>query len=499
MTQHGGANGAAIADFVETRMRYYAFAARATGHCVKSAGTGAKSGGAAVPVNGHNVLNGFESAMRGISGFLDRALALLAAQRDAEQTAVEAILRARAATLRGHAEAAFATMRRAAEQLEPRLKLEPPEPLPAEALGALNEAVLGIEGRYGVSAKADAIPAQLLSAQPGTRLYPNLVKKVDALCARDLAEVERREVEACRTQLLAGGADAALDSRRTELTAERDAAMRTLIADSVGVLSLSDHLPIEREIAIGPRSASPLRLLTWNVMEFPLPGAKDPVLDGVSPYCDMMLKFLDRKGTDERTSLLQALTSDAVIEEHYRAVERRVQEALEAGGVDAVLLQEINGALQARLTERCSEKGWSACFSSANGDPSKCDAITAILAKEPFDEQTQVEIQENKKVRNFAAVRRGSVWIVSCHVPMASGKKGQESGEEVAARVAGQLYTFARSRAAASGDDSASELVIGGDWNANLREVEARVAGAPPQGMTRAQRLQERCPTCARL
>merc|ERR1712048_1385230 len=99
-------------------------------------------------------------------------------------------------------------------------------------------------------------------------------------------------------------------------------------------------------------------------------------------------------------------------------------------GVQIALLQELNSDLCDSIRELCRSTGWAACFSSANSDPTKCDAITGIITKEPFDEEAQFEVQENKKVRHFAACRRGDVWVVSCHVPLQRGVKAELSNNE---------------------------------------------------------------------
>lgn len=362
------------------------------------------------------------------------------------------------------------------------------EALPQDAVLALDAALEAGERPYGPPRKSDRIPEQLLKAEPGGKLYPNLVKKVEAVCTRGREEVQRRCREALAEQLLQGGQQEALDTARREAAEERATALQQGIERHALALAQSDHQPVAERLAL--EEQDPLHLLSWNVLEFPSIGASKPVVDGVGPYCDQLQKSLDRKGSEEKQLLLDAMTSEPVISRHYELVLQEIRDALVVRGVAAALLQEVSTELGGRLTEVCAQQGWDICLSAANEDPGKCDAITAIISREPLDEKDAVVVQENKKVRSFAAARLGTTWLVSCHVPHeeVSKKKGEAKGGnvEVACRVLRQLAERLPPGAPGPAAAPATALAAVGDLNADVRAVAAQL-GVPllaPAGAT---------------
>jgi len=471
-----------MADFLETSITYYALAAR-----VSALSCAARD---LQPADESRLIPSFEENLRAIAVFLDEALACVAELRLAEEEALSAVVGQHAAELRNHAEQTFAAVAAAADQLLP--SLDAGEPLQASSLCALNAAVRAGELRWGDNTKSDAIPEQLLAAEPGSKLYPNLLKKVRALCSRDLPAIEFRGTDSFKSQLLQGGVDIGLDARRSELGVARSQNMHRLFVNHALALSPSDHMPVHVTVPVGA-GVRPLSVLSWNVLEFPRAGASQPVLDGVSPYCDGLLKALERKGGEERSLLLEAMSSEPVVLRHSDHVLEVVRRSMEGGAaaagttaaaVDVALLQEIGGDFRERaLEEWCGRRGWCAYISSGSGDSSKCDAATGIVSKEAFDEMKEVAIEENKKVRYFAAVRKGITWLVSCHVPLVTGKKNslQEDSAVVGARVLERLWDQLLG-AAHGRDRHGEELVVGGDFNADVREVCKRVAASPPEG-----------------
>lgn len=98
-------------------------------------------------------------------------------------------------------------------------------------------------------------------------------------------------------------------------------------------------------------------------MEFPRAGrapGQEPVIEGLVPLCDLVIKHLGRK--DDRVSLLEAMTSDAVIQQHSLQALNVVRDALEVRGMEVLLLQEIGSDMQARLEDLCRQKGWTSLF-----------------------------------------------------------------------------------------------------------------------------------------
>merc|ERR1712007_305223 len=176
---------------------------------------------------------------------------------------------------------------------------------------------------------------------------------------------------------------------------------------------------------------------------------------------------------EDRQFLLEAMSSEEVVAQHSRHLVDTIRDALDAKGIDIVLLQEVGADVQAHLTELCRQKGWQALFGLGNEDPKKCAAMTGIISKTALDEQMQVEFQENKKVRHFAAARKGTAWMVSCHVPL-SNQTTEEAKQDVGARLVQEMsQRFLHSGCA---------LIVGGDWNADVNGVKNRVAASLPYG-----------------
>lgn len=205
-------------------------------------------------------------------------------------------------------------------------------------------------------------------------------------------------------------------------------------------------------------------------MEFPRLGVQ-PMTDGLIPMCDLCVKHLQCK--EDRQTLLDAMSSETSITKHAEYVINTVSNALEARGCEVALLQEIGSDIQGQLMQLCQQKGWHVCFSAGNPDPTKCDAITSIIAKKPFDQQMPFDFQENKKVRQFAAARLGTAWLVSCHVPL-SNQVTDEQKQDVGVRLVQELSQ----RFFGSG----WVLCVGGDWNANINGVKNRIQANIPYG-----------------
>ena len=77
---------------------------------------------------------------------------------------------------------AFAAVASAAHEIMPKVRAG--ELLPVDSLEALNAAIQNSEARYGTCLKSDVIPEQLLASAHGSKLYGNLLKKVETLCGR---------------------------------------------------------------------------------------------------------------------------------------------------------------------------------------------------------------------------------------------------------------------------------------------------------------------------
>jgi len=315
--------------------------------------------------------------------------------------------------------------------------------------------------------------------------------KVETVCTRNLEEVQKRETDALTGRLLAGGLDSTLDARRAELASVHAQESQRLFVEFAPALAKSDHLPVWQDVSLADRR---LTVSTWNCMELPRIGVSPPMLDGVSPYCDQLLRVLNRKGTEARQMMLDAMSSERVIAAHIELVLQSIHDALHSQGADLILLQEVNTCLKTRVLQLCHKSGWHACFSSGKEDTTKCCAMTGIISRGAFDEQTEVQVQEHKKVRSFAAVRQGQTWVVSCHIPLPTGKD-PEANEIVGARVLRQLATrFFLGEEAHCGTRS---LVVGGDWNADIRSVySAMQAEELPAGCKRVSLHAPACPTC---
>jgi len=177
----------------------------------------------------------------------------------------------------------------------------------------------------------------------------------------------------------------------------------------------------------------------------------------------------------DRQVLMDALSSEAIIGQHCVQMLTMISDAFETRGVDAVVLQELGTDTQAQILQLCIQKGWQACFSNGNEDPMKLDAITGIISKKPFDEQTQIQVVENKKSRNFAAARLGTAWIVSCHIPLGA-QTTEEQKQDVGARMVQEISQ----RCLRHG--SGVMLICAGDWNADVNGVKNRLAFNLPYG-----------------
>jgi len=71
------------------------------------------------------------------------------------------------------------------------------------------------------------------------------VKKVESICSRDLAELERHETERFRTHVLKGNADKGPDAKRSALATTLSNRKQQLFIKYAKELSQSDHLHVQ--------------------------------------------------------------------------------------------------------------------------------------------------------------------------------------------------------------------------------------------------------------
>lgn len=402
----------------------------------------------------------FAAVVKGIKAFMDEATRVDEEFRQLWRETVDSFQRQREPELKEHAAEVQGAVMNLAKELLPKVQAQ--EPLPLELLQQLNAAVQRFESRYsGALGKSDLLPEQLLTAAPGSKLYPGLLKKVEAICHRSIADFEQREVDTFRAWLQQGAHVADFDTKVKALSEDRESKIKRLVEMHQDCLVQSDHLPLIDEVQLGDGH---IKVMIWNTLEFPSLNSS-PVTDGILPYCSEVTATLERKTAEERALLLGALCSEAAIRGHIDLIWTKVRDFLEdCDGV--VLLQEANKDVVAKVKEECDQRRWTALFSQANENSSKCNAITGIVSKQPFDQEAQVEVAENKKLRFFMAARQQDTWFVSCHVPLVVGKTvAPKANEDLATKVLEQI---------ASDLPGARTLVAGGDWNADVYEVASR-------------------------
>jgi hypothetical protein len=294
--------------------------------------------------------------------------------------------------------------------------------------------------------------------------------------------------------LLNGSFHKAFDERRSALASATSACKHHFFAKYAQDLSQSDHIPVGETVTSG--TLGPIKVTTWNVLEFPCLGSREPVFDGVRPVCDMVLKGLRRKDAECMNILLEAVSSDVVINHHTRRVLSFVQDEMTHCGTDVLLLQEVNERVRDSILNMCISKGWSAHFSAKNNDAKHCDSMTAIITKHAFDEVAEIEVQRNSKVRHFAAARLGSTWVVCVHLPLSSVPKEKEdlSGSfgSYSLKVLQQLWHRFGS-AGSLGNEGA--VYAGGDWNAPIRNTIKLATAHPPEGCRRISLFAPQGPT----
>lgn len=399
----------------------------------------------------------FMSLLSLLAVFLDEVKGLQQEFSRAEDQVVSQVLVQYDAYMKQNAVETFQVVRTLAQQLLP--SAQHGLPLCTIQLGSLNNAIQAVENRYGLS-KSDTIPTNLLSAaaEPGSKLYPNLVRKVEAICSRTLEDLEKRERNALRAKLMKGGEHPALDVQRAELQERLQQSKLALCHTHAPALSQSDHIPVYKAVPVGGQSLS---VMSWNVMEFPRMGkAKgDAITEGLVPLCDLVVKHLGRK--EDRATLLEAMSSDPAIKEHTKYVLTVIQSALESG-TQVVCLQELSGYMETQIRQLCRQKGWHYCFSEANDALHKCDAITAVISIYAFDEEEDVEFIESRKARHFASARVGCAWVMSCHVPL-----GHQTGEDQKQGVGVRLVKECSQKLFTS----YTTLIVAGDWNADVRGI----------------------------
>mmetsp|Transcript_123401 Transcript_123401/g.242079 ORF Transcript_123401/g.242079 Transcript_123401/m.242079 type:complete len:234 (-) Transcript_123401:56-757(-) len=186
--------------------------------------------------------------------------------------------------------------------------------------------------------------------------------------------------------------------------------------------------------------------------------------------------------------LLNAMCTYGVLKQHLDLVVGTVRHALSQDGPNStgafvVLLQEVSEELRAALSEECRAQSWFCSFSDSAQVPGKCDAITCIISRHPMEDGGQVVIEENGKARRLAVARWGQTWIASCHVPH-EPSKGKSIAQKVGSAPGSMQSEIGNADAGARVlaslaerfmGDGATSIVVGGDWNADVREV-AQVA-----------------------
>jgi len=421
----------------------------------------------------------FRKMVQATGALMEEATLFLASSHSEEEEALDAALHDFDAEMDSQAQEMLTHIQQVSATVLPLAHAS--HPLDMHMLEALNEHIRGIESHFGANAgKSDALPDSLLGAKPGSKLYPGLVKKLETICGRSLAELRGREAERCRAQLIRGGLHQSLDARR-KLLAESGAARKEQFASQFAPdLSDSDHLPVYETLHLGAWGL--VRMVTWNVLEFPCPRSTsvEQVYDGVRPVCDMLLNSLDRKGEENMGVMLEVLGSDAAITHHTERVLTFVRKMLaDSGSADIVLLQEVGEPVKESLMDLCVSNGWSAHFSTKISDPKRCDAMTAVLARRSSDEVAEFTLQRNKKVRNFAAARFGTTWVVSVHLPLKNSQKETEdlsdSHGSYTLKVLQQLWHH-------FGNPEGTEVLAGGDWNDALHSVFELATVHPAQG-----------------
>jgi len=418
----------------------------------------------------------FHAFVKGAASFLEQVDALeqrLQAQLDA---ALQVALEAQGPVLKQRAEALFAVVDRAKEAVA---SVPSGEPLPRELLSTLNRGILECEKQTGAK-PSDAIPENLLQAAPDSKLYPSLRKKVEALCARPLDWLEQREQQRYRDAVAKGGQHEGYDTRAAEVNATRSHRIAELHTKFAEDLSTSDHLPIQERVLMNNKGETIL-VSSWNTLEFPKAGATEPVLDGVKPVCDCLNKCIGQKSKERIHWLQDAMSSKVVIERHTQRILNFVQESIQVHHSQVVLLQEIGFDVQDKLTELCSQRGWSSHFSRKCDDDKKCNAITAVISPDSFDEVDEFECQRYSKKRRFAAVRQKSLWTVSCHLPLVASPKNPEDFDgSFEPKVLAQLWDHFGSRGPS--DAVRCTLLAGGDWNTELWAAVLKARAQPPTG-----------------
>lgn len=451
-----------MADFLATSVGYYVIKAKRELTSV--------TGDVPFKRRGHPMHAPFDAFLQHVRSFLDEGQSILKKAREEEEEAVAAVMLECDAELKRLARDMFKHIEEASAALLPLV--EGSKPVPRERLESLNDGIRIIESHFGPCSKSDAVPENLLNAEPGSKLYPGLVKKVETVCSRSLAEMESREVERFQAHLWKSGFHQVFDEKRAAIAATMSDGKRKLFEKYAPHLSESDHLPVHDTMSFGKFGS--IKISTWNTLEFPAMRSANPVFDGVRPVCDEFLRELDRKGVDCMNLLLEALSSDVVINCHTERILSFVRDVLTAEGSDIVFLQEIGESVKPRIVELCQSKGWSSHFSAKNDDPKKCDAITAIISKQAFDEVAEMEVSRNNKIRTFAAARFSSCWVVSVHLPLSTTGKDKEdlSGSfgSYSFRILQELF-----QRFGNGNDN-TVVIAGGDWNAPIRNTTIKIA-----------------------
>jgi len=419
-----------------------------------------------------------EAALSGVAAFLDEVVAARATWKTKDDAAVSAALSQHDVILDRQAAEVAQALALLGTALLP--KIDGGGALLEEQITELNQAL------ENCGQKSEVIPSKLASAKPGDKLFNGLVQKVKKVLSQG-EDAWRSKLRTSKEQELRdGGKDVALDAQRQAVSAEYEEVFFQITCVHAQALGQSDHQPIYHTLQLTDEST--LALMSWNTLEFPViegdarqvpPNA---VLDGINPVCDAQLKILERKGADQKAFLVKAMGLRPVVEMHASVVLEEVQHALLERQVNSVLLQEVSQDMQARLSKQATASGWTAHFSRGNSDPGKCDAITCVVSRQPFDEVGEfVQQSEGTKVRHFAMARQGQIWLASCHAPGEVLTKQQvKDGVPSHGNAVISTRIYHKIAAQIFKGDGVQVLVAGGDWNTDVRVLHRNLVSDPP-------------------
>jgi len=417
-----------------------------------------------------NPMQTFEKFMQAGKEVSPEILVLASTNASQQESAIVAAMARHEDLVRSNVQEMEAAAELARTKLLPAAKEG--QALSLDELKSVNQKIAAVEGPAlpGVAASRTETftEALLRGVEPGSKLYPALVKKVETFANRTTEDFKTRETERLRARLLAGKVDAELDDELQRIQSEHDTALTTALSKYTESFALSDHLQVQHSIPVA--GSKPLIVGSWNVLEYP--GESNPVMNGVRPVIDILVRGLELQKADVATvsaALVKLVCTKEVCKYHTDMVLDYIKTTLGSGACQVVLLQEVNLDEQKAILDLCSKEGWHGHFSSAIEDKGQCDAMTAVICKEPFDEVGEIEVKRNNKRRNFAAARLGSCWIVSCHLPLLTTVKEVEdlsmSFGSYPLKIIQQVWAKFGMQ-----NPAVKTVVIGGDWNAPIRD-----------------------------